>query len=148
MYPIQAFKRAVSDTTTYWSVHRNWTFAAGPVGVLAYLVLHEGWRRSMLDWQHTGLAALGGFAFAWIGSLAINMLRSPALLHRDLKRELSIAKQAVIRLTSELETERESLINCPQLVFWIRSDDAYQPVSSWTESDFLVRNSSEYDALV
>jgi hypothetical protein len=80
-------KRALSETTTFWSVHRNWTFAAGPISTLVYKGFSQGWKELVTDWRGTSAAACVGFAIAWVGSYFINLVRSPILIGRENKKE-------------------------------------------------------------
>jgi len=132
MYARRLFAKALSETVKFWSIHRNWTFAAGPIGAIVVRGLHDGWRMTRNNLAGTlGVAALG-FVIAWVGTFLINIIRASALLDRERDVEAGATNKRIVELSGLLEREQYNLSNSPQLILGFNQE-------------FFIRNIGQVD---
>src|SRR5580658_7033657 len=81
-YAAAILKRSYTETIHFWSVHRNWTFAA-PIVTGAIVMLYKSdpmWIKKSFDFaEYTGISYL----VAWGGTFLVNLVRAPKLLHDE-----------------------------------------------------------------
>lgn len=88
-------KRAFEETTRFWTIHRNWATFAVPGGAMLYRVLRNGKASVVNDIPGTIGALLMGFAVAWVGTLLINLVRSPFLLLRESEKKVETLESGI-----------------------------------------------------
>jgi hypothetical protein len=97
--------RALSETSKFWSVHKNWVYLAGPATALALRVAHGGGMKLLLtEWASTATTLVIGFAVAWVGTLLINLIRAPILVGRDHRKEIGNLRSAVRQLALKYDS--------------------------------------------
>jgi hypothetical protein len=116
MYPRRLFSKALSETRKFWTIHRNWTVASGPLAATAIRAYSVGWKTVKTDLSGTLVMAVAGYAASWLGTFLINLVRGIALLDKEHTAEATALGDRIAELTSELERERETLTGCPQLI--------------------------------
>jgi hypothetical protein len=83
-YYRRLFTRTWKETLSTWTIHR-WWFLVAAAGATALVRFFEG----VLMLGHDLLInALTGASVAFIGSLLINLIRSPVLIDRELRRQI------------------------------------------------------------
>ena len=93
-------KRALLETRTFWSIHRKWTFAAGPISSVIWRGASQGWHVLSADLPGTAGAAIVGFAIAWGGSYLINLIRVPALIVKEKQAEIDELRHTRLKVQS------------------------------------------------
>src|SRR5260370_41151848 len=122
MYLNRAFRRALSETKAFWSVHRNWAYFSVPASGVLLRFLRKG-LVTVTDAKEIVLFLLFGYVFSWIGSFLINLFRAPALLDADRRLEIAdlklqrskemkqggdvLAQEQQLRIQRELELQRQ-----------------------------------------
>jgi hypothetical protein len=77
--------RALTETKSFWSLHRTVAFFLVPLSAVLLRALLTGIKVS--GWHEIALFTVFGFVVAWIGTYLINFIRVPAILHGELVRE-------------------------------------------------------------
>jgi hypothetical protein len=76
------FSRALAETKIFWNIHRIWVALSVPISGILLRFFVSGWN-PVKGWLEVVEFAVFGFIFSWIGTLLINLVRAPALLHRE-----------------------------------------------------------------
>ena len=132
MYRHRLFAKALAETVNFWNIHRNWTFAAGPIGAILVRCFHDGWIKTRSDLAGTFGVAAFGFILAWVGTFLINVVRSTVLLYRKRDDEVKAANKRIEDLSGLLEREQYSLSQSPQLILGFNQE-------------FFIRNIGQVD---
>lgn len=103
MYVVRVLHRALDETIGFWSLHRTLAFFSGPIGGILLRGLVKGWRL-MTDGMEILLLLLFGYAFAWLISFLVNLIRTPALLDADRQTQIN-------DLQKQLDDERSTASN-------------------------------------
>lgn len=73
--------RALTDTKAFWNIHKTWAYLSVPVsGFFLRLILRKG---QLSGWLEIAEFVVFGFVVSWVGSYLINLIRVPAILHRE-----------------------------------------------------------------
>jgi len=84
-YLLLVLRKALSETTAFWSIHKNWTFVTPLVTALAATRYQQLGRR--MTWDDLRVLAVFtaiSYAIAWTGTFLINLVRAPKLLYNEL----------------------------------------------------------------
>jgi hypothetical protein len=74
--------RALAETKIFWNIHKIWVSLSVPISGLLLRFLVNG-RNPVNGWLEVVEFTIFGFIFSWIGTFLINLVRTPALLHRE-----------------------------------------------------------------
>lgn len=109
MYRQKLFSKAFGETKKFWTIHRNWTVIAAPLGAAAYKILTDGLPKAKADFATIGWTAFTVFLISWVGTFLINVVRSPGLLDKERNDSEASDKQTTSELRQALERERFNL---------------------------------------
>ncbi len=132
MYLRRVIKRSIRETVKFWTLHRNWTVIAAPVGAIIWQGLSQGWNSLPKNIPDTVGKAAVAFGIGLIGTFLINVVRTPKLLDVERESEAANARKEIEELKLALEKESFNLANAPQMILGFNQE-------------FFIRNIGQVD---
>ena len=107
-YSRLVISRTLAETKAVWNIHRIWIYFASPLTGL----LVRGFLRGIKqvgDWQQLLLYAFLGFVITWLGTLLVNLIRVPGILHAEQAAEIAKLKELAYPKVQPEEKKRRNM---------------------------------------
>lgn len=134
--------RAFGETRVFWNIHRIWNYLAVPISGFMLRLLVKG-TRQVSGWHEIALFVFFGLVVSWAGTYCINLIRIPAILHREQAQTIDTLAKDKSALQGEVESLKKPKRPTLEQKIYEEIKDALEKYGDGDEKvvlRFLIRN--------